>query len=224
VTDGEPTPDEKPDSAPAGASRPVPPWAWAVAAVALVVVVAVGIMVFNGDDEPSDGTAEATTTTVDTPTSSDGSQTDTDASSTADSGSTTPGDAGTDADVAGGSDPDDVSGPLVPIGTIPGSGEVQLCAATVDRLGIYKTVSVDQGASAAGRLQDSMSDLENEIFSIADNQEWGDYMVEQLTGVRREWGQARAAFDGGDTAAAAKSNDKAVVLLTATIDGANCPT
>ena len=90
-----------------------------------------------------------------------------------------------------------------------------MCAETVARLRIYRAVAAANGAALAGDLFTSMTDFEAEITTNAQNEEWGDFLVEKLTTVRREWSDARSAHDSGDEAAAKTHADAALAELDA---------
>ena len=71
---------------------------------------------------------------------------------------------------------------------------------------------------------EGMSEFEADIFTLADNQEWGDRIIEQLVSVRREWANARAARNSGDDDQASANATTAIELLDATIASTDCPT
>ena len=197
---------------------PLPPWTWIAGGIAVVLlVVAVVIIATNGggDDTATAGSRRSTTT----PSSS---------SSTEAPGETTlPGvDATSTTQVeAPSANPDEpVTGPMasIPVGSVPPGPLPAVCAETVARLKIYRAVAAANGAAVAGDLFESMTEFADEIITNAKNEEWGDFLVEKLTTVRREWSDARSAYDSGDTAEATAHADAALAELDAAIGGVNC--
>lgn len=69
-----------------------------------------------------------------------------------------------------------------------------------------------------------LAEFEGQIDTQADDQEWGDRIIEDLTGVRREWVTARSAASDGDDEKAQEHGDAAIDLLDRAIDRSDCPT
>ena len=110
----------------------------------------------------------------------------------------------------------------IPVGSVPPGPLPAVCAETIARLKIYRTVAAANGAALAGDLFNSMTEFAAEITTNAKNEEWGDFLVEKLTAVRREWSNARSAYDSGDTATAKTHADAALTQLDAATNGVNC--
>ncbi len=111
----------------------------------------------------------------------------------------------------------------IPAAAIVGADEVQRCAAVVQRLQEYRNLAAITGTTAVGQLFEAASDFEAELFTVAESQDWGDRIIEQLVNVRREWADARSARET-DPAAAEEHAATALALLDDTIASADCPT
>jgi hypothetical protein len=163
---------------------------------ALAIVAVLVVLVANRDDQ--DDAADGATTTA---ASSEGSP------------SSTPGPAPDDPDLS------------IPMGQIQGTTPAEICAGVVARLEEYRSITASQPAPAP-IVVDNLAQFTDEIFTLADQQVWGDRMIEELTTVRREWANAASALgaeDAEDAEAAEAAGAAAQDALTRAIDGADCP-
>ena len=110
----------------------------------------------------------------------------------------------------------------VPLGTIPGESEVEVCAAIKDRLETYRQLAVEHPVVAIRQLLPGMEEFELEIFTAAELQPWGDQIIEQLVNVRREWSTALSAEESGDPSEAQARAAAALGFLDAAI-AVPCP-
>ena len=117
-------------------------------------------------------------------------------------------------------DPPDVS---IPVGTVPGDDETEICPAILDRLETYRELAVENPLPTIRQLLPGLEQFEGEIFTLADMQPWGDRIVERLVNVRREWSTALSAADAGDESEGRIRADSALKYLEAAIDEADCP-
>jgi hypothetical protein len=126
----------------------------------------------------------------------------------------------------GGGDADATSEPgpidVIPTATLSPGEPGQVCAAAVERLRIYRKVAAVNGPELARDLFDLLTEFSDQIPTYALGEEWGDYLVEQLTGVRRALAEARTAFASGDTSLAVARNDFAVSRLDVALAGVDC--
>ena len=225
MTNGGPLPE--PDGEGRGS---LPRWTWIAGGIVVVLLVVAGVIIVandGGDDTATTGSKRSTTAAV-SGSSIDGTGAAADPGVDGASGATTlPGvDATSTTEVEPpAADPDDpANGPMasIPVGSVPPGPLPAVCAETVARLRIYRAVAAANGAALAGDLFTSMTDFEAEITTNAKNEEWGDFLVEKLTTVRREWSDARSAYDSGDEAAAKTHADAALAELDAAIGGVSC--
>jgi len=128
----------------------------------------------------------------------------------------------TGADTAGA---DTVAGatPVVPMDPVQGATDAELCAATVERLLVYRDAAADSPVPPLLMI-DQLAELEGQVDVRASDRAWVDPMIEDLTGVRREWTTARSAASEGDDAAAEERGQFALDLLDAAIARSACPT
>jgi len=117
-------------------------------------------------------------------------------------------------------DPPQVS---IPIGTVPGDDETEICPAILDRLETYRQLAIENPLPTIRQLLPGLEEFEAQIFTLADAQTWGDRIVEQLVNVRREWSTALSAADSGNESEAKARAGSALEYLDAAID-ADCPT
>jgi hypothetical protein len=208
MTDRGPLPE--PDNGEGRGSLPL--WTWVAGGIAVVLLVVAGVIIatHDGGDDTATTASRRPTTTAAGATTNRG----VDATSTTEVEGATP------------AKPDDdpANGPMasIPVGSVPPGPLPAVCAETVARLKIYRSVAAANGASLAGDLFTSMTEFADEITTNAKNEEWGDFLVEKLTTVRREWSDARSADDGGDAATAKTHADAALAQLDAAIGGVNC--
>lgn len=203
----------------------------AVVAAALAVV----LVVATGADEPTDRATQRAAlsdrSVADRP--SDGSDDGEEGEEGEDEGDPTRPDGDAEPDQDGGGAQGSGSGPdtppeeaapeiTVPIGPVPGDGEVEICAGIVDRLRTYRRVVADNGGPTR-LILDSMAEFENEIFTLAENHDWGDRIIERLVHVRREWANSLAAASGGEPEASARAARAALGRLDTAIAEADCP-
>jgi hypothetical protein len=182
----------------------------AVGAV-LIVVLAVVLFTTRDDDDPT-----TSDTTEDT-------STDEAASASGDDGGSddATGDAPDGSDDTA-VDPEAPPTTLVPIGPVEGSGEVELCAAIVERVQQYRDATTDRLPDEV--LVTSLEEFEAQVDTLSDDQDWGDRIIEQLTNVRREWATARSAAQNDQAEEAEARNEAALGHLDRAIDTADCPT
>jgi hypothetical protein len=224
VTDGGPRPE--PDGEGRGS---LPPWVWIAGGIVVVMLVVAGVIIAadNGDDDTATTGSRRSTTTAVPGSSIDGAGATTNPGVDGAGATTLPGVDATSTTEVGSpaADPDDpANGPMasIPVGSVPPGPLPAVCAETVARLRIYRAVAAANGAALAGDLFTSMTEFEAEITTNAKNEEWGDFLVEKLTTVRREWSDARSAYDSGDETEANAHAAAALAELDAAIGGVNC--
>ena len=185
----------------------------AAALLAVAVAVAAALVLFGGDDEPSatDDARDASSTTAAAaaPGSDDPTTSSPGAGPASDDPADDPGDGGTEVSI--------------PVGAITGTGEVEVCAAILVRIGEYRTIA-EQQLVMDQTVIDALGEFSDEVFTLADNQDWGDRIIEDLTSVRREWATAASAQAAGDTAEAEARAAQGIEELDRTIERAQCPT
>jgi hypothetical protein len=108
------------------------------------------------------------------------------------------------------------------MGQIQGTTPAEICAGVVARLEEYRSITASQPAPAP-IVVDNLAQFTDEIFTLADQQVWGDRMIEELTTVRREWANAASALGAEDAEAAEAAGAAAQDALTRAIDEADCP-
>ena len=120
-----------------------------------------------------------------------------------------------------GTDPDATTTTRVPFDPVVGGDEPTLCAAVIERLQLYRDATADELPDDT--LTTTLEQFEAQIDVEANDQDWGDRIIEQLTNVRREWATARSAQAAGDSARAQERNEAALGFFDAAID-TECPT
>ena len=171
----------------------------AVGAVLILVLLAVIVRLEDGDTDTR--TASSTSSTASSP--------------GADTGSANPGDSQA---------PDaPATDPAVPIEPVQGTTGAELCSAAVERVQLYRDAA-EETPVPDEVLAEQLAEFEAQIDTQADDQGWGDRIIEDLTGVRREWVTARSAASDGDDEKAQAHGRAAVDLLDHIVDRADCPT
>lgn len=175
----------------------------AAAAVIATVVILVAVSNGNDDDMAEPGPADTSRSDTDEP-----------SEDTADPTVTTSVDVG----------PSTTTTVLPPglLEPVSGANEAELCRAVVERLGEYRDVATDLAPDRF--LLEALDEFEAQIDTLADDQDWGDRIIEDLTTVRREWVTALSAESSGDDAEAERRTDAALTSLEEAIDDAACPT
>ncbi|KUG57116.1 hypothetical protein AVL62_15090 [Serinicoccus chungangensis] len=72
------------------------------------------------------------------------------------------------------------------------------------------------------QLLPAVEDFELEVYSAAEQHDWGDQIIEQLTIARREWSTALAALSSGDESLADEHAAEALTHLDAALT-VDCP-
>ena len=96
------------------------------------------------------------------------------------------------------------------------------CRNVVARLEEYRDLAANSSMDHLLELQLGLDEFEAVTDFVADGQEWGDLMVEQLVMVRRDWSTAYAADRDGDEQTAIERFDAALGFLDAAI-AVPCP-
>lgn len=104
---------------------------------------------------------------------------------------------------------------------IAAKGEVAACTEVQARLRTYRAIAANAPVSDLGLLQSSLDEFEQNVYTVADQQDWGDRMIERLTNVRRLWANAMAQAEDG--AAAKKQSAEALKTLDEAL-AVDCPT
>ena len=170
-----------------------------VGAVLILLLVAVIVRLGDGDDETASADSSSNSaSSADTGTGSDDpvSQQDPDAPAT---------------------------DPVVPIEPVQGTSPAELCAAVVERVQLYRDTAAETPVPDEV-LVEQLAEFEGQIDTQADDQEWGDRIIEDLTGVRREWVTAQSAASDGDNEKAQEHGEAAIDLLDRAIERSDCPT
>ena len=109
--------------------------------------------------------------------------------------------------------------------TFTGSGVTgaEFCRDAVERVPLYRD-GADETPVPDEVLAEQLAESEAQIDTQADDQDWGDRIIEDLTGVRRQWVTARSAASDGDDEKAQAHGRAAVDLLDHIVDRADCPT
>ena len=111
----------------------------------------------------------------------------------------------------------------VPIGTVPTDQPGGACAAVIARLEQYSAAAKESSPQELQPLFEKLTEFEDNIFTFAQGEEWGDRIIEQLVVVRRLWTDAGSADGRGDTEAATKAADEANDKLDAIVEKPPCP-
>lgn len=98
--------------------------------------------------------------------------------------------------------------------------EFEACKIAHERLSTYKSIADDAAISDLQTLHDSLNEFEENLYLAAEQQDWGDRMIENLINVRRLWATAASNFD--DAEAAASYSTEAMKFLEAAL-AVDCP-
>ena len=192
-----------------------------VAVVAVTAVVAVALAA-RGDDEGE----PATTSNLTGPTGSDTTEATTSISNGDSTGMSSTGPSATPPSSTTAPTTAEPQGSLVPLGPVQGTGEAEICTNVLARLGEYRAAIVAAGTNAdqLGILFENLTDFESDIYTQAEQQDWGDRIIEDLTTARRHLAEARAAATESDEQAVEESTAATLDALDTAVARADCPT